>query len=154
MVGDALLVAPLVEGEWERDVLLPSGIWYGLETGERYTGGRVIRIHASLEQIPVFVKSGSVIPMMPDLPHVPQAGTRVALELVHFGSEPGEGLLYDDDGETFNYEKGECGWWKATVTQNADGEFNGKLTGPDGEIPSYDSINWRFAQTRLEASCK
>ncbi|MEK3720881.1 TIM-barrel domain-containing protein [Paenibacillus sp. FSL H8-0034] len=154
MVGDALLVAPLVEGEWERDVLLPSGIWYGLETGERYTGGRVIRIHASLEQIPVFVRSGSVIPMMPDLPHVPHAGTRVALELVHFGNEPGEGLLYDDDGETFNYEKGECGWWTATVTQNADGEFNGKLTGPDGELPSYDSINWRFAQTRLEASGK
>ena len=37
MFGDALLVAPLVEGESEREVLLPSGIWYGLETGERYT---------------------------------------------------------------------------------------------------------------------
>ncbi|SFK71165.1 alpha-D-xyloside xylohydrolase [Paenibacillus sp. 1_12] len=152
MVGDAMLVAPLVEGEWERDVLLPSGIWYGLETGERYTGGRVIRIQAGLEQIPVFVKSGSIIPMMPALPHVPQAGTRVALELVHFGSEPGEGMLYDDDGETFNYEKGECGWWKAAVTQNSDGEFSGELTGADEELPSYNSVTWRFAQTRLEVS--
>ncbi|GFZ81641.1 glycosyl hydrolase family 31 [Paenibacillus marchantiophytorum] len=150
MVGDALLVAPLVEGEDEREVLLPAGIWYGLETGERYTGGCIIRVQAGLERIPVFVKSGSVIPMTPALPHVPASGTRVPLELVHFGAEPGEGLLYEDDGESFDYEAGKYTWRKLTVTQNSDGEYAGELTGDSEEWISYNSITWRFSQTRLE----
>ncbi|TXK79132.1 TIM-barrel domain-containing protein [Paenibacillus sp. N3.4] len=152
MVGDALLVAPLTEGELEREVLLPPGMWYGLETGEPYSGGRVIRVQAGLESIPVFVKSGSIIPMMPDLPHVPPSGERVTLELVHFGTEPGEELLYDDDGETFDYEKGKCGWWKARVAQKPNGEYIGELIGPDEGLPSYDTVIWRFAQTRLESA--
>ncbi|KRE57671.1 ABC transporter substrate-binding protein [Paenibacillus sp. Soil750] len=149
MVGDALLVAPLVEGETEREVLLPSGIWYGLETGERYEGGRIIRIQCGLERIPVFVKNGSVIPMMPALSHVPPLGTQVPLELIHFGDAVGEGNLYDDDGESFDYETGACGLWKATVTQEADGSYEGRLTGPT-EIPqAYSTVTWRFAQIRL-----
>lgn len=149
MVGDALLVAPLVEGETEREVLLPSGIWYGLETGERYEGGCIIRIQCGLERIPVFVRNGSVIPMMPALSHVPPLGTQVPLELIHFGDAVGEGNLYDDDGESFDYETGVCGLWKATVTQEADGSYEGRLTGPT-EIPqAYSTVTWRFAQIRL-----
>lgn len=149
MFGDALLVAPLVEGESEREVLLPSGIWYGLETGERYTGGCIIRVQAGLERIPVFVRSGAVIPMMPALSHVPPLGTNVPLELVHFGDGMGEGNLYDDDGESFDYEQGKFGWWKAAVTQNAAGIYSGELIGRDGEPTSFSSVTWRFAQTRL-----
>lgn len=150
MVGDALLVAPLVEGETEREVLLPFGLWYGLESGKRYTGGRVIRVQACLEQIPIFVKSGSVIPMMPALPHVPAPGTQVPMEFIHFGSESGEGHLYDDDGETFDYEDGTCIWRKAIVKLNPDGTYTGELVGSNEEQTSYYEISWRFAQTRLE----
>ncbi|KRE83824.1 ABC transporter substrate-binding protein [Paenibacillus sp. Soil766] len=149
MVGDALLVAPLVEGESEREVLLPSGIWYGLETGERYEGGCIIRIQCGLERIPVFVRNGSVIPMMPALSHVPPLGTQVPLEIIHFGDAAGEGNVYDDDGETFDYETGLCGLWKATVTQHADGSYAGQLTGPTDKPQAYSAVTWRFAQTHL-----
>jgi alpha-glucosidase (family GH31 glycosyl hydrolase) len=150
MVGDALLVAPLFEGDSEREVLLPSGVWYGLETGECYTGGCVIRVQASLETIPVFVKSGSIIPMMPALPYMPPCGTRVALELVHFGDDGvGEAFIYDDDGETFDYENGTCDWWKAEVTRKMNGEYVGRLSGAEELPPSYNAVSWRFAQTHL-----
>ncbi|NOU64223.1 DUF5110 domain-containing protein [Paenibacillus sp. LMG 31461] len=149
MVGDALLVAPLVEGETEREVLLPSGVWYGLETGERYEGGCIIRIQCGLERIPVFVKNGSIIPMMPALSHVPPLGTQVPLELIHFGDAAGEGNLYDDDGESFDYEAGVCGLWKATVIQHTDGSYEGQLTGPTEKPQAYSTVTWRFAQIRL-----
>ncbi|MNI40234.1 Alpha-xylosidase [compost metagenome] len=149
MVGDALLVAPLVEGEFEREVLLPPGIWYGLENGERYEGCQVIRVQAGLERIPLFVRSGSILPLMPALSHVPSAGTRVALEFVHFGEEPAEASLYDDDGETFNYEAGQYGWWQASVTVEQDGTYSGKLSGSEQPLFSYDTVTWRFAQTQL-----
>lgn len=149
MVGDALLVAPLVEGETEREVLLPSGIWYGLETGERYEGGCIIRIQCGLERIPVFVRNGSIIPMMPALSHVPPLGTQVPLELIHFGDAVGEGNLYDDDGESFDYEAGVCGLWKATVIQHSDGSYEGQLTGPTEKPQAYSTVTWRFAQIRL-----
>lgn len=150
MVGDALLVAPLVEGETEREILLPTGIWYAFETGERYTGGCVIRIQAGWERIPIFVKSGSIIPMMPALSHVPPQGMQVPLELVHFGTEAGEGHLYDDDGETFDYEDGTCAWFKGIVKLNPEGTFTGELLGSSEGLRSYNEISWRFAQTRLE----
>lgn len=149
MVGDALLVAPMVEGETEREVLLPAGIWYGLETGERYTGCCVIRVQAGLEHIPVFVKSGSILPMMTALPHVPTAGTPTAIELVHFGTEPGAARLYEDDGETFDYEQGKCSWYNLAVTVDQDGNYSGAWTGDNDQSSSYAGVTWRFAQTRL-----
>ncbi|MEC0267904.1 TIM-barrel domain-containing protein [Paenibacillus anseongense] len=149
MVGDALLVAPLVEGETEREVLLPAGIWYGLETGERYTGGRVIRVQAGLEHIPVFVKSGSIIPMTAALSHVPAPGTLTEIELVHFGTEPGTARLYDDDGETFDYEQGKCSWWNLSVTIDQDGHYIGAWMGENDGSSSYQKVTWRFAQTHL-----
>ncbi|RTE06347.1 glycoside hydrolase family 31 protein [Paenibacillus whitsoniae] len=150
MLGEFLLVAPLVAGETERDVLLPGGVWYGLETGERYEGGQIVRISAVLEIMPIFVRSGAVIPMMPSMPHVPEPGSPVPLTFVHFGEESGEGTLYDDDGETFAYEEGASHWWRAQVTRRPDGSYAGELLGNDQVVPeSFSTIAWQFAQTRL-----
>jgi alpha-D-xyloside xylohydrolase len=63
MVGDRMLVAPLFAGEHKRRIILPRGVWHDFWTGEAVAGGQVIAIPASYARIPVFVKSGSVIPM-------------------------------------------------------------------------------------------
>ncbi|WP_169082564.1 TIM-barrel domain-containing protein [Paenibacillus sp. PL91] len=149
MIGDSLLVAPLVEGESEREVLLPSGSWIGFETGEQYKGGGVIRVRAELATIPIFVRDGAVIPMMASLPHALRPGEQAPLEFVHFGSEAGSCLLYDDDGVSLDHEKGACGWWKADVTKTEDGGFQGALSG-ETELPdSYSGVMWRFATMGL-----
>ncbi|GIO67284.1 TIM-barrel domain-containing protein [Paenibacillus sp. FSL M7-1455] len=145
-IGRDLLVAPMFAGETGRDVLLPEGVWYEAETGVRREGGRVIRVECPLERLPLFVREGAVIPMMPALSHVPEGD--IPIELVHFGSAPGESLLYDDDGETFDYEQtGGC-WRKVTVAKTADGSFSGTVE-PGGAGSRYRIAGWRFGQTSL-----
>ncbi|OBZ12607.1 TIM-barrel domain-containing protein [Bacillus sp. FJAT-26390] len=149
MFGDSLLIAPLVEGESERDVLLPSGSWIGFETGERHEGGGVIRVRAGLDTIPIFVRDGAVIPMMASQPHALRPGEKTQLEFVHFGSVAGSCLLYDDDGVTLDHENGACGWWKAEVTKTEEGGFQGVLSGDSNLPASYSSVKWRFAAIGL-----
>lgn len=62
MVGDRMMVAPLFAGETARSIVLPSGIWHDFWTGEAVKGGGELSVPASTERIPVYVKSGSIVP--------------------------------------------------------------------------------------------
>src|SRR5262249_60236614 len=77
MAGDALLVAPVFAGERHQEVLLPAGTWYDFETGERFEGGRRLRVFPGLDTLPLFARDGAIIPMMPPLPRAPRAGLAV-----------------------------------------------------------------------------
>ncbi|WP_409342745.1 DUF5110 domain-containing protein [Paenibacillus sp. MBLB4367] len=66
-----------------------------------------------MERIPVFVRDGAIIPLMPERQHAPRMGESVPLELHHFGTAPGRFRLFDDDGETFAYERNEYRWANA-----------------------------------------
>ncbi|CAG7657898.1 TIM-barrel domain-containing protein [Paenibacillus allorhizosphaerae] len=150
MVGDDLLVAPLFAGEQERDVYLPHGRWFGLESGETYEGGGVVRVAPGLEQIPVFVRDGAVIPMTPWRAHAPRQGEQMPLILCHFGEAEGSGSLYDDDGESFAYERGESVWRKAEVKRSADGSWTGTLSGHEASFPStFGEVQWHFGLKKL-----
>lgn len=64
MFGRDLLVAPVItEGAQGRDLYLPQGVWYDLWTGERHTGGQMIKFVCPLDRIPVFVRAGTAIPV-------------------------------------------------------------------------------------------
>ena len=63
MVGDRMMVAPLFAGEVSRKVVIPSGNWHDFWTGEAVPGGQTIEVPATYERIPVYVKSGSVLPI-------------------------------------------------------------------------------------------
>ncbi len=63
MVGDRLLVAPLFAGETGRKLTLPPGLWHDFWTGNVVTGGVVVEIARDTRNIPVFVKSGAVLPL-------------------------------------------------------------------------------------------
>lgn len=62
MVGDRMMVAPLFAGEADRRILLPEGKWHDFWTGEKFEGGTDLQVAASTERIPVYVKSGSIVP--------------------------------------------------------------------------------------------
>lgn len=62
MVGDRMMVAPLFAGEPNRKVIIPEGDWHDFWTGEPVKGGTEITLLASTERIPVYVKSGSIVP--------------------------------------------------------------------------------------------
>lgn len=63
MMGDRMVVAPLFAGEDSRKVVLPKGEWHDLWTGKVFQGGRSYTVAASQENISVFVKAGSVLPL-------------------------------------------------------------------------------------------
>ena len=105
MIGDNLLVAPLFEGEKERKIILPQGKWYDFYTGEFAGDGEIITVKPELDKIPVYVKDGGIIPLWPELTCID--GGKHPLEIRHYGTKTGCYELYDDDGETFDYEKGE-----------------------------------------------
>src|SRR6476620_11632611 len=104
MAGEYLLVAPMFTGQTSRKVILPKGRWYDFYTGAFVGDGVVITVTPGLDKIPVFVKDGGIIPMMQPRLHAPKSNEKTDLEIRYYGELPGKYMLYDDDGETFNYE--------------------------------------------------
>jgi alpha-D-xyloside xylohydrolase len=124
MAGEYLLVAPMFTGQTSRKVILPKGRWYDFYTVKYAGNGEVITVAPGLDKIPVYVKDGGVVPMMPAMLHAPKVGQKVDLEIRYYGEKPAKYELYDDDGETFNYEKGDYSLRIITVVRE-----NGKVKG-------------------------
>ncbi len=108
--GDNFLVAPVVEkGQKHKDVYLPKGAdWVDYWTGEQHEGGQQITIPLNLETIPVFVKTGSFVPMVPVVQTMDAYSSKELL--VHYYHHNNvtlaNGYMYEDDGETKNaFEK-------------------------------------------------
>ncbi len=107
MWGTNMLVAPIVEKDAvSRRVYLPAGGWYDFWTQERLEGAREISRNVDLETIPLYIRAGSILPLGP----VKQfTGEKVEqpLSLSIYPGADASFLLYEDDGSSFNYRKGE-----------------------------------------------
>ncbi len=145
MAGEYLLVAPMFAGETERKVVLPKGKWYDFYTGAFAGDGTVITVKPGVDKIPVYVKDGGIIPLMPVRLHAPEKGEKINLEIRHYGEKPGNYRLYDDDGETFDYEKGAFSWRKITVEKAANGEWKGTIAPSEAGKPDHiAAVSWKF----------
>ncbi|MGF6710395.1 alpha-glucosidase (family GH31 glycosyl hydrolase) [Luteibacter sp. W1I16] len=111
MFGNDILVAPVTapvgaDGTAPFPVWLPPGKWYSRDGAEAFEGGRRVERAYTLEEIPIFVRPGSVIPLYPegmrDLASVPDT-----LILQVFPGAQGATELYDDDGASQGYQRGE-----------------------------------------------
>jgi alpha-glucosidase/alpha-D-xyloside xylohydrolase len=111
MWGKNVLVAPVAEkGAVTRQVYLPAGSWYDFWTQERVQGGREISRAVDLETMPLYVRAGSILPLGP----VKQFTGEKVEQPLSIGIYPGSDasfLLYEDDGISFNFRKGE---WMGT----------------------------------------
>lgn len=150
MFGDALLVAPIAPGAKTRKVLLPAGKWYDFYTGRWAGENQTIEVTPSLAEIPVFVKNGSLVPLLAaSRQWAPAANEIVALEIRHYGEAPGKLALYDDDGETFDYEKGEYSWTQLSAARDPSGAWSGTITSDaNGRKWRYDDVKWTFMTAR------
>ena len=105
--GRDLLVAPVVEkGATSRRIYLPRGEWHDFWTRERIEGGREITREVDLETMPLYVRGGTILPLGPVKQHTGEASTGTLSVSIYPGQD-GSFLLYEDDGKTFNYRKGE-----------------------------------------------
>lgn len=66
LFGPDLLVAPVVRPVTGRAVYLPAGVWYDYWSGARHEGPRILEVEAPLARIPLFVRAGAIIPMLPE----------------------------------------------------------------------------------------
>ncbi|MCE6990352.1 TIM-barrel domain-containing protein [Dyadobacter sp. CY323] len=145
MAGEFLLVAPLFTGQTTRKVILPKGKWFDFYTGKFVGDGQVITITPGLDRIPVYVKDGGIIPMMPTRLHAPKPGEKVDLEIRHYGEKNGSYALYDDDGVTFDYEKGIFSWREIKVEKQKNGTFKGSISKEEAGKPNtVGKVTWRY----------
>jgi alpha-D-xyloside xylohydrolase len=109
LFGHAFLVAPVSEYKaTSRSVYLPAGAdWYDFYTGERLAGGKSITANAPLNQMPLYVKAGSVVPMGPVTQYVDEKPDAPLTFTVYTGAD-GSFSLYEDDGVTNAYTRGEA----------------------------------------------
>ena len=122
MLGPSLLVANVLErGVDAIDVYLPSGCdWYDLAAGTWHPGGRSVTVPVTLASIPMFLRSGGIVPQCPGLMNL----HREAIDHLTVLVEPGEHAafsLYEDDGVTRAWERGEYLASRMEVTPHADG---------------------------------
>ncbi len=99
LLGDSLLVCPVTQmGAREREVYLPDGLWYELASGKAVWGGEAYIAASPLDTIPVFVKAGTVLPLVK-----PCLSAREALaqtpELWVFPGADGQLSFYSDSGD-------------------------------------------------------
>jgi alpha-glucosidase (family GH31 glycosyl hydrolase) len=107
LYGRDVLVAPVVEkGATSRNIYLPHGAWYDLWNREKLEGGREITRKVDLETIPVYVRAGAVIPMGPVKQYTAEKVDGPLEIWVHPGAD-GAFSLYEDDGTSFDFRKGE-----------------------------------------------
>ncbi|MCD8740080.1 DUF5110 domain-containing protein [Mucilaginibacter roseus] len=104
MIGQGILAAPLTEKQDERKVYLPAGTWYDFNTGKKMEGGKEYTINTSFTDLPIFIKEGTVLPMAKPVEYV-APDTKFEITCYVYG-EKATGSLFEDDGVTFNYDKG------------------------------------------------
>ena len=108
MIGSDLLVAPILRpGLTARLVYLPAGTWYDYWTGQKIPGGRMVHAEAPLEQVPLYVRGGAIIPMGPEMNYVGEKATDpITFEIYPDGQGKAEAALYEDDGVSPAYRNG------------------------------------------------
>ena len=152
MFGPALLVAPVLEaGATTRTVYLPAGSWWNFWTNEQLQGGKTVEVSAALETIPVFVRAGTTLARGPIKQFVNQESD-VPISLTVYPGAAGVYALYEDDGDTFAFERGdfsstELRWDDAAATlvlRSSGGkrqptqQFNAGLAGRSLRQIKYD----------------
>jgi alpha-glucosidase (family GH31 glycosyl hydrolase) len=123
MLGPSLLVAPIVEaGANSRRIALPEGRWHDWWTTDSHAGGATIEYAAPPDRLPMLARGGSLIPLGPPMQHIPFDHRFDELELHCFPPYPAAFTLYDDDGRTRGYLRGEY-----SITRISMEASNGKL---------------------------
>lgn len=145
MFGPAFLVNPVTKQMYSapdskkitktRKVYLPKSTnWYDFWTGKQIAGGKSIDAKATIETMPLYIKAGSIVPMGPYLQYATEKPAD-PIELRVYPGADADFVIYEDENDTYNYEKGKYAtipvhWNEAAKTLtigNRQGEFKGMV---------------------------
>jgi alpha-glucosidase len=132
LFGDDLLVAPVTkDDDLSREVYLPRGVWYDFWTDRRATGPQRLAVDAPLDRIPLFVRGGAILPSQQVLQYTGQAPIDpLTFEIYPQGTSTRE--YYEDDGISFDYQRGVSLRQRLTVTPQTGG-LSVEISGREGQ---------------------
>jgi alpha-glucosidase len=150
MIGSDLLAAPILRpGLTARLVFLPKGVWFDYWTGTRQEGGRMIRVEAPLEIVPLFVRGGAIIPLGPEMNYVGEKPIDpLEFQIYPDARDTASTSVYEDDGATEAYLQGA---FRRTSVSYARGQVDVAAEGKFAPKPRsfVFSIAGRRASARL-----
>lgn len=114
LFGKSFLVMPFTGSASFGKVYFPAGQWYDLYTGEKEQGHTEKIIPVSLYKLPVYVKESSIVPMQSLVQNTTEQPTDTLTVHVYKGTVPNSFVYYEDDGESYDYEKGV--YYKRTIS--------------------------------------
>lgn len=150
--GDKLLICPILEaGATARNMYFPIGQWYNIFTNECINGGDEHLVQAPIEDMPIYVKAGAILPEHPVMQYVDEKAIEEVLLNIYYLEGELESLFYEDHGDTFAFEqnvylekkllfKGEA--TKVKIQQWAEGTYT----------PTYDVYNCKFIGLPFKAT--
>ena len=107
LFGPDLFVAPVTTDMVDAETIhLPPGEWYDYWTSEKHSSKDELTLRPALDEMPLYVRAGTVLPMQPLVQSTSQKPNG-PLELRVYPGGDCRGTLYEDDGHSFQYEKGE-----------------------------------------------
>ncbi|MBW6492133.1 MAG: glycoside hydrolase family 31 protein [Lentimicrobium sp.] len=135
LFGPSVLVAPVESTRELVKVYLPEGEWYNLHTGQKLEGKAEILAESPMHLLPIYIKGGTVIPMQSALQSTSENPGETLYLHVFNGVGNSEFVYYEDDGLSYDYEKGNClnhtisfdGNLKRLTIGEAEGQFISKF---------------------------
>jgi len=145
LFGPSLLVAPVYQqGATSRTVYLPAGAnWVDFYSGARLSGGQEVQADAPVTRIPLFVREGSILPTGPEIQSTADKQDGSLLLTIYAGAD-GSFDLYEDEGTSYGYEKGEFSRIKLNWNQASGTLSIGDRQGSYPGMPTTRKIRIRW----------
>jgi hypothetical protein len=144
LFGRDLLVAPVTTPVSPDSLLvtkkvwIPEGTWIEWWTGKRLVGPTVVERAFALDEIPVYARAGSIIPMQPKMKNT--HGRSVdPLILTVFPGEKGTTRVYEDQGNSLGYQHGEFSWTKVDFSVQDKKTLKLEIFPAEGKYPGMPS---------------
>jgi alpha-D-xyloside xylohydrolase len=133
LFGPAILVNPVTEpGATARHLYLPAAKWYDFWTGAAIQGGRALDAPSPIDRMPLYVRAGSILPLGPDVEYAAEKSANPIEVRVYRGANAAF-TLYEDENDTYNYEKGAYStilfYWDDATRTLTIGERTGSYPG-------------------------
>jgi alpha-glucosidase len=107
LFGSDLFLAPVATETVDPELVqLPPGAWYDYWTSQKHAGTENLTLHPALDELPLYVRGGAIIPMQPVVQSTGEKPNG-PLEIRVYAGKDCRGSLYEDDGHTFAYQRGE-----------------------------------------------
>jgi alpha-glucosidase (family GH31 glycosyl hydrolase) len=149
--GKDMLVAPVLDESGNRTVYLPPGEWIGFFNGKRYQGGTTFTAHYAVDDMPVFVRAGAIIPEQ-GASDYSDARPLDSVILNVYGSGKGSFDLYEDDGISLAYAQGQRAQTPMTYAPASDGSHQLVIEPTSGSFKGQ--VQARSYELRIHAADK